>query len=251
MQAVIAAEAPALAFRNLTLGYNRRPAVHHLDLEIPRGALTALVGPNGGGKSTLMKAVAGGLKPLQGRVEAPAKARIAYLPQAAELDRGFPIALYDLVAMGLWREIGAFGGLGRSHKARVDAAIDAVGLAGFEDREIGALSGGQAQRALFARLLLQDAELILLDEPFTAIDAKTEADLLALVRGWRGEGRTVLAAVHDLDMARTAFGDCVLLARELIAHGPARSVLTPENLARAHAMAEAGARDAPVCTRAA
>ena len=108
-----------------------------------------------------------------GRNGTPARA-IAYLPQAAEIDRSFPINVYDLVAMGLWRRVGLFGAIGRKDRGAVEAAIAAVGLTGFEARTIGSLSGGQMQRALFARLLLQDAGIILLDEPFTAIDTKTD-----------------------------------------------------------------------------
>ncbi|MDE0384177.1 MAG: ATP-binding cassette domain-containing protein, partial [Defluviicoccus sp.] len=172
----------ALAFQDLTLGYDRHPAVHRLCGEIAEGSLTAIVGPNGAGKSTVLKGVVGTLRPLEGRVALGGLTRddIAYLPQQSDVDRSFPIAVADLVAMGLWREIGGFAGLRAAHRARVAEAISAVGLDGFEARPIGSLSGGQMQRALFARLLLQDARLVLLDEPFTAIDARTVADLIGV-----------------------------------------------------------------------
>jgi zinc/manganese transport system ATP-binding protein len=245
--------AAALRFENLTLGYDRRPAVHHLDAEIAEGSLTAIVGPNGAGKSTLLKAVAGGLRPLEGRVTLAggATTRVAWLPQLAEIDRSFPISVRELVAMGLWRRIGAFRAPAREDAARLDAALAAVGLDGVDRRLIGALSGGQTQRALFARLLLQDADLILLDEPFTAIDARTAADLMDLVRRWRGEGRTVVAVLHDLDLVRAAFPDTLLLARELIAHGPTPQALSAANLLRARRMIEAHDEAAPVCRRSA
>src|SRR5262245_64531835 len=149
----------ALKFRNLTLGYERHPAVHHLDGAVEEGALMAVVGPNGAGKSTLCKGVVGLLKPLAGRIELGGlKATdIAYLPQAAEIDRTFPINVYDMVAMGLWRRTGLFGGIDGGARASIEQAIAAVGLTGFEDRAIATLSGGQMQRMLFARLLLQDA----------------------------------------------------------------------------------------------
>jgi zinc/manganese transport system ATP-binding protein len=174
----------ALQFRNLTLGYDRHPAVHHLDGAVQRGALMAVVGPNGAGKSTLFKGIVGVIKPLAGRIERAGVAPqdIAYLPQAAEIDRSFPINLYDMVAMGLWHRSGLFGGVNRKARAAVEHAIAAVGLTGFESRTISTLSGGQLQRMLFARLLLQDARVIVLDEPFTAVDAKTSADLFDLVR---------------------------------------------------------------------
>src|SRR5437016_6647253 len=151
----------ALRFRNLTLGYDRHPAVHHLDGAVDSGALMAVVGPNGAGKSTLFKGIVGVIKPLAGRIERgdPNPQDVAYLPQAAEIDRTFPINVYDMVSMGLWRRAGLFGGIGRKARDDVEKAIAAVGLTGFEDRPISTLSGGQMQRTLFARLLLQDARL--------------------------------------------------------------------------------------------
>ena len=242
---------PGIRFENVTLGYDRHPAVHHLDGEIRRGSLTAVVGPNGGGKSTLLKGIAGALKPLGGRIElggVPAR-RVAYLPQAADLDRSFPIGVYDLVAMGLWRSAGLFGGIGRKHRATIEEAIAAVGLTGFETRAVGTLSGGQMQRALFARLLLQDAPIILLDEPFTAIDSKTAADLLDLVRRWHAEERTVVAVLHDLDTVRRVFPETLLLGREPVAWGPTAEALSPENLLAARRMVEAHDPHAAVCAR--
>lgn len=235
-----------IGFRNLTLGYDRHPAVHHLDAVLATGSLTAIVGPNGAGKSTLMRAIAGDLAPLAGRIER-APGRLAWLPQQAEVDRSFPLSVEAFVAMGLWAEIGAFGRVGPQERRRVAEAIAAVGLAGFERRSLAALSGGQMQRVLFARLLLPDAELILLDEPFAAIDARTSADLVALVRRWHGEGRTVVAVLHDLETVRGSFPETLLLAREKVAHGPTAQVLTAENLFRARTMSEAFDESARAC----
>ena len=236
-------------FRNLTLGYDRHPAVHHLDGAVARGALMAVVGPNGAGKSTLFKGIVGMLPPLAGRIDLGGlKHRdIAYLPQAAELDRSFPIDVYDLVAMGLWRQTGLFGRIGAKERDRIHHALAAVGLTGFESRSIGTLSGGQMQRVLFARLLLQDARLIVLDEPFTAIDAKTAADLFNLVRRWHAEERTVIAALHDIELVRANFPDVLLLAREPVAWGTAATVLTPDNLLAARRMCEAFDEAAAEC----
>ncbi|MEM7026587.1 MAG: zinc ABC transporter ATP-binding protein AztA [Pseudomonadota bacterium] len=241
----------ALAFQDLTLGYDRLPAVRDLQAEIAEGSLTAIVGPNGAGKSTLLKGVMGTLAPLQGQVSFGSLTRddIAYLPQQSDIDRSFPLSVVDLVAMGLWREIGSFGWLGREQHARVTAAIAAVGLTGFESRPIGSLSGGQMQRTLFARLLLQDARLVLLDEPFAAIDARTMADLIGVVRRWHGEGRTVLAVLHDVETVRGHFPRTLMLARELVAHGPTEQVLTAENQFRARQMCEACAGSPHVCGR--
>jgi zinc/manganese transport system ATP-binding protein len=238
-----------LRFRDLTLGYDRHPAVHHLNGAVESGALLAVVGPNGAGKSTLFKGVVGALKPLSGRIERNGISQqdIAYLPQVAEIDRSFPINLFDMVAMGLWRQAGLLGGIGRKECDQVEAAIATVGLTGFEDRPIGTLSGGQMQRMLFARLLLQNARLIVLDEPFSAIDAKTAADLLALVHKWHSEQRTVLAAMHDLDLVRANFPETLLLAREPVAWGPTNHVLTPENVLKARRMCEAFDENAEAC----
>ena len=241
----------ALSFHDLTLGYDRTPAVHRLDGEIAAGSLTAVVGPNGAGKSTLLKGVTGTLRPLGGRISyGPFTRRdVAYLPQQSDIDRSFPLTVADLVAMGLWRETGAFGRLRDAHRMRIANAISAVGLTGFESRPIGALSGGQMQRVLFARLLLQDAQLVLLDEPFSAIDARTMADLIGVVHRWHGEGRTVLAVSHDLDTVRAHFPQTLMLARELVAHGPTAQVLTAENRFRARQMCEACADPLHTCGR--
>lgn len=240
---------PAIRLDDLTLGYDRHPAVHHLSGEIAAGSLTAIVGPNGAGKSTLLKGIAGALAPLDGHLTLARGKRLAYLPQSAELDRSFPIHVYDLVAMGLWGKAGIFGRIGFGAKTRIEEAIAAVGLTGFERRPIANLSGGQMQRALFARLLLQDADIILLDEPFTAIDARTTADLLALVQRWHGEARTVVAVLHDIETVRRAFPETLLLAREAVAWGATDDVLTPENQLRARRMVEAFDSHAPACDR--
>jgi zinc/manganese transport system ATP-binding protein len=240
----------AIRFDEVTLGYGRRPAVHHLDGEIPAGSLMAVVGPNGAGKSTLLKGIVGTLKPLEGRIRLTGAASgIAYLPQAAEIDRSFPLHVYDLVAMGLWSRSGLFGGISARDRTQVEEALAAVGLVGFERRPLSTLSGGQMQRALFARLLLQDAPVILLDEPFTAIDAKTTADLLDIVRRWHREARTVVTVLHDIDMVKRAFPQTLLIAREPVAWGDTAEVLSAENLLRARRMVEAYDPHADVCHR--
>lgn len=237
-------------FRDATVGYDRHPAVHHVDATLAAGSSTAVIGPNGAGKSTLLKAIVGLVRPMGGSVEVDgcARRRIAYLPQQAEVDRSFPIEVFDFVAMGLWRRRGAFAGFRRRDDEAVAAAIGAVGLAGFERRTLDTLSGGQFQRVLFARLSLQDAPLVLLDEPFTALDERTIADLMAMVTRWHGEGRTVVAVLHDTDFVRAHFPRALLIARHLVAAGPTARVLTAGNLAAARAMTEAFDDDAPVCS---
>jgi zinc/manganese transport system ATP-binding protein len=237
----------SLTFRDLTLGYNDHPAVHHLNGSVKIGSLTAVVGANGSGKSTLMKGIVGVLKPMAGESLKIPGARIAYLPQQSELDRSFPARVVDLVSMGLWPKRGLLGRYTAEDKASVKRALMAVGLEGFEARPLDTLSGGQLQRALFARVLVQDAEIILLDEPFNAIDARTVTDLIALIKRWHGEKRTVMVVVHDLGLVREHFPETLLLARHPVAWGPTSEALKPENLLRARRFDEAWHDDAPWC----
>jgi zinc/manganese transport system ATP-binding protein len=241
--------AAQLTFDDVTLGYDRHPAVHHLTGVVDAGALLAVVGPNGAGKSTLFRGIVGLLRPLAGSIVMSGfDARtIAYLPQIADIDRSFPISVIDFVSTGLWRATGIFGGIGAAARKTIAQAIATVGLTGFENRGIGTLSGGQMQRLLFARVLLQNARVIVLDEPFNAMDAKTSADLLALVAHWHAEGRTVLAALHDLEMVRAHFPQTLLLAREQVAWGATAQALTSENLLAARRMCEAFDDTAAAC----
>jgi zinc/manganese transport system ATP-binding protein len=241
--------AAQLQFRDVTLGYDRHPAVHHLDGAVAAGALLAIVGPNGAGKSTLFRGLVGILKPLAGSIATgDLNVRdIAYLPQTVDIDRSFPISVYDFVGTGLWRSVGFFGGMGARAREKIGQALAAVGLNGFENRPIGTLSGGQMQRMLFARVLLQDARLIVLDEPFNAIDARTAVDLLDLVRRWHAEKRTVLAALHDMELVRAHFPETLLLARGQVAWGATAEVLTAENLLEARRMCEAFDDSAAAC----
>jgi zinc/manganese transport system ATP-binding protein len=241
--------AAQLTLRDLTLGYDRHPAVHHLSGEVACGALLAVVGPNGAGKSTLFRGLVGILKPLSGSIaRGGLDARdIAYLPQTADIDRSFPITVFDFVGTGLWRATGLFGGIGKVERDKIGRALGAVGLTGFENRVIGTLSGGQLQRLLFARVMLQDARLIVLDEPFNAIDSRTADDLLLLVKRWHTEGRTVLAALHDMELVGSHFPETLLLAREPVAWGFTAQVLTAENLIDARRMCEAFDDSAAAC----
>jgi len=236
----------ALKLVDLTVSYDRHPAVHHLSAEIPAAEMTAIVGPNGAGKSTLLKAMLGLAPRIEGRIECSAR-RIAYLPQQAEVDRSFPISVLDTVLLGRWSRFGGFGAAKHVDIHDAQHAIEAVGLSGFERRPIDTLSVGQFQRVLFARLLLQDADLVLLDEPFAAIDSKTVNDLMAVIQRWRAEQRTVVAVLHDLDQVRRDFPNTILMARELVDAGPTARVLSAENLLRARAMAEAWDEHADAC----
>lgn len=239
----------ALVFLNATIGYDRHPALHHVSASFPAGSMTAVVGPNGAGKSTLLKAAIGHIRPIEGdvRISGCRRNEIAYLPQLAEIDRTFPLPVFDFVAMGLWHRRGAFGGFRRDDDEDVARALAGVGLIGFEQRPLDTLSGGQLQRVLFARLALQDAPLILLDEPFTAVDDRTVGDLMDIVTDWNAEGRTVVAVLHDLDLVRRSFPRTLLLARQVVAEGSTDAVLTTEHLAAARHYIEAWDEAAPYC----
>lgn len=236
---------------DLTAGYDRHPAVHHISARFAPGTLTALVGPNGGGKSTLLKAIMGMLPLMSGHIilNGIAVHDCAYMPQQSEVDREFPLRAIDLVHFGHWRRIGSFGRLTPKLMQLSHDALARVGMSAFAERPVGSLSVGQFQRVLFARIIVQDARLILLDEPFAPIDSKTVSDLAPLLRQWRDEGRTILLVVHDLALAQEFCPDAMLLARECVAFGAAATVLQPSNLQQARLLAESWTESAPQCDR--
>ena len=232
--------AAPISLKNLTVAYDRHAAVHHVSGTFAPGSMTAIVGPNGAGKSTLLKALIGEKAIASGAIDRGglALASVGYLPQVAEIDRTFPLSVADIVLLGAWRQGGAFGRVSRASRERGREALATVGLDGFDARPIGSLSAGQFRRVLFARLLLQDAEVILLDEPFAAIDTRTTDDLLRLIALWHKQSRTVIAVLHDFDQVRAHFPQTLLIARELIAWGDTASAMSAENLLRARAMSE-------------
>lgn len=211
----MSAAAPLLTLENADFGWGGQAVVCGVSGAFRAGTMTAVVGPNGVGKSTLMKGLAGALAPLAGAVRRhdDGRARVAWLPQRADLDLAFPLDVHDLVAMGAWRRTGAWRGLGAAEQARIDAAMVRTGIAALARRRLDTLSGGQLQRALFARLLVQDADLLLLDEPFAAVDTETVHQLCRLLGELNREGRTVIAVLHDREVVRAYFGDTLALAR--------------------------------------
>ena len=233
---------------NLTVSYRQHPALHHISGHFAAGSLTAVIGPNGSGKSTLLKSIMGLLRPEGGQITVGTpRCSIAYLAQLTEIDRSFPMSVRDCVLLGSWSAVGAWGRVPEALLQRVASAITQVGLAGFEQRTVGSLSSGQLQRVLFARLMVQEANLILLDEPFNAMDSRTTAALLRLVHQWHSEGRTVIAVLHDDEQVRQHFAQTVLLARELVAWGDTAQVLTSVHLQRARRLAEAWDDTADIC----
>ena len=239
----------ALCLDRVTLRHGAIEAVTGLTGTFQPGCLTAVVGPNGAGKTTLLRALAGLHPPRSGQISLGGlrPVDIALLPQASRPDRHFPLTCLDVAAQGLFPRLGAFRAASVGQRARVVEALGTVGLDGKDSTPIGALSAGQFQRLLFARLLLQDARLLLLDEPFNAIDAPTTVALLALLRQWHRDGRTVIAVLHDLEMVQRAFPETLLLARHAIAWGPTPSVLTSANRRRARfGLEDWNGIDAPV-----
>jgi zinc/manganese transport system ATP-binding protein len=221
----------AIRLEAVTLAYQKQIAAADITGSFVAGSLTAVVGPNGAGKTTLLRAIAG-LHPLAaGRIDLGglAPADMGFLPQASRLDRSFPISCREVVATGHWRRVGSFRAITAPMLQRAQAALEMVGMGDFSGRPIGAVSAGQFQRMLFARLIVQDAPVLLLDEPFNAVDPATEAELLAIVHRWHREGRTVVAVLHDLDLVQRDFPQVLLMARKALAWGPTATALAPAN----------------------
>jgi zinc/manganese transport system ATP-binding protein len=225
-----------VTLRELTVGYRERVAVEAVSGVFAAGSLTAIIGANGAGKTTLLHAIAGVVAPRRGSIEiagVETPADLAYLPQSDSIDRDFPISVLEFAALGGWARIGALGRVPTELRSRGMNALQAVGLDKLAGRMLGDLSVGQFRRALFARVIVQDAAIVLLDEPFAGVDAVTSDDLLRLMRCWHGEGRTVMVALHNLEQVLAIFPETLLLARKAIAWGETATALTPENLVEA------------------
>lgn len=224
---------PAIRLSRVSLRHGGQEAVRDLSGTFAAGSLTAVAGPNGAGKTTLLRALAGLHPVASGSIgrEGLGAGRIALLPQGSQLDRRFPITCADVVALGAAARAGPFRAMRTAQP--VAAALAQAGLEGAGNRLIGSLSAGQFQRVLFARLIVQDAPVILLDEPFTAIDASTALHLLDLMLSWHQQGRTVIAVLHDLELVRALFPETLVLACRQIAWGATPMALSPANCARA------------------
>ncbi|MCA7000288.1 metal ABC transporter ATP-binding protein [Dickeya solani] len=217
-----------IALHTLMFGYPGQPPLGTLDGCFDSGSLTAIVGANGTGKSTLLKTLAGLLPPLGGHfcMAPQARRQLGYLPQLAEFDRQFPLSVNDLVLMGCVPHCGMFGRISGAWRKKAHDALDTVGMAEFALTHIGTLSGGQLQRVLFARLLVMQSPVILLDEPFTGIDAQTTRTLLTVIRQLHQEGRTILTVLHDLEQVETHFPRVLMLRPEGHRWGDCREVLS-------------------------
>jgi manganese/zinc/iron transport system ATP- binding protein len=236
-----ARDIPALELAHMTVSYGARPVLWDVDAAFPAGAMSAVVGPNGSGKSTLLRAALGlvpadaGRATVLGQPARQAIRRVAYVPQREAVDWDFPITVREVVEMGRYPSAGWIRRLGRDDRRVVDEALERVGMTSFARRQIGQLSGGQRQRVFVARALAQQAELLVLDEPFAGIDARTEATLLRLLAELRDrEGRSVVMVHHDLQTVREAVDWVLLLNVRAVASGPVATTMTRDNLRRTY-----------------
>ncbi|TVQ35865.1 MAG: metal ABC transporter ATP-binding protein [Geminicoccaceae bacterium] len=230
----------ALHVEDLTVTYGGTPALWDIDLDIPPGVMCAIVGPNGAGKSTLLKAALGLVRPVAGHVRflgRPVRAMrglIGYVPQRHSVDWDFPTSVLDVVAMGLYRRIGWFRRPGAADLERALAALAEVGMQDYAQRQISQLSGGQQQRVFIARALVQNAPILILDEPLAGVDAATEEIIINLLKRLRDERRTVIVVHHDLTTVQSYFDWLVMLNVRIVAQGPMAAVYTPDNLRTAY-----------------
>jgi len=225
----------SIDIQNLSVKYPQHSVISGLFCHFEAPSLWAITGPNGAGKSTLLKTLLGLQKFSSGKItfHGLCPCDVAYLSQQNQLDRRFPLTVRDTIAMGLFREVGIFRCYTKAQRGKMQEALDQVGLSSFAKTPLQALSGGQFQRVLFARLILQNAPIIFLDEPFTGVDGQTIVDLMNLIRTWEKEGRLVVAVLHDLDLVRDYFHNVLLLARHFYKAGPIKDVLNRENMRKA------------------
>ncbi len=232
--------ADAISVTELTVDYDGVTAIEDVGFTVSAEKLTAIVGPNGAGKSTLIKALLGLIPTRTGSIScfgtSPKQYRknISYVPQRAQIDWEFPASVFDVVAMGLYSELGLLRYFSSEHKDRVQSALTDVDMADFAARQISQLSGGQQQRVFLARSIVQDAELILLDEPFGGIDAKSEAVIVDILRRQKQNGKSIVAVHHDLSTVKDYFDDVILLNKTVTAFGPVDDVFTKSNVEKTY-----------------
>ncbi len=226
---------PVLDVSGLTVFLGSVKVIDGVSFSLQRGDSVAVVGPNGAGKSTLFRAVSGVLAYQSGTItvygsEPVGHICIAYVPQATSVDWSFPVTVFDVVMMGRTGKIGLFRQPKRKDKNLVRQCLSMVDMTDLADRQIGMLSGGQRQRVFLARAIAQEAEIVLLDEPFTGLDVKSQNDIFAILRSLVSRGITVLVSTHDLETASERFSRIMLLNRKLIGFGGKAEMLTPELL---------------------
>ncbi len=230
---------PVLELKGVTVRYNEITVLEDISFSLNKGDFVALVGPNGAGKSTLFKVIAGLIRPQQGEVNVygsePGKhICIAYIPQRSEVDWNFPATVADVVMMGRIAKLGPLIWPRKKDWELVHGALEIVGLADIAHRSIRELSGGQLQKAFIARALAQEAELMLLDEPFNGLDAPSQEEILQVLKGLNQREVTIIIATHDLEMASQHFKLVMLLNRRLLGFGCPEAIFTPELLKQAY-----------------
>lgn len=231
----------AIDVRSVSVSYGAVPALDDVSLEVQAGRVTGLIGMNGSGKSTLFKSVVGLVRPQRGTVtlegltptEARRRGKVGYVPQSEAVDWAFPVSVRDVVMMGRYGHQGILRRASTADRAAVDEALARVELTDLADRQIGQLSGGQRKRAFVARGIAQNADILLLDEPFAGVDKRSEATIVRLLRELADDGRTILVSTHDLHALPEVADEAVLLMRRVLFHGSVKEALRPENLARA------------------
>ncbi len=228
--------ANAIEVRDLTVAYRESPVLWDIDLDVPSGALMAIVGPNGAGKTTLIQTILSLVKPAAGQIRVLGQpyrsvaSSVGYVPQRGSVDWDFPTSAMDVVMMGLYGRLGWVRRPGRSERMEAMAALDQVGMAELAHRQISQLSGGQQQRVFLARALVQDARIYLMDEPLQGVDATTERTIIELLRTLQSLGKTVMVVHHDLQTVSSYFDEVLLLNVRRIASGPVSEVFTEANL---------------------
>ena len=225
-------ENSVISVSDLTVYYDGNLALDKVSVDIQAGERVAVIGPNGAGKSTLMKAIMGLLQARTGTVSVTDPQRLGYVPQHEAVNWDFPVAVRDVVMMGQTRRIGWFRRPGQGHWQNVDAALARVGMVEFSGRQVGELSGGQRRRVFIARTLAQSADVLILDEPFSGVDASAQAEIMAVLDRLHADGLTIVLCTHDLGLAFNRFDKVLALNRHRIAYGPPDEVYTPQVLSQ-------------------
>ncbi len=230
----------ALETHDLTVTYHKRPVLYGVDVAVEEGSLVGIIGPNGAGKSTLIKSIMGVVSISGGWVKVFGKPlkenllKVGYVPQRESVDWDFPVTVMDVALMGTYGKLGLFGRIGKKEKKIASEALDKVGMLPYANRQIGNLSGGQQQRVFLARALAQDSDLYLMDEPFTGVDAATEAAIIALLKEMREKGKTVMVVHHDLQTVRDYFDHLLLINMRLVAYGKTEEMYNAQLLQKTY-----------------
>lgn len=228
-----------LELKNLTVAYDDAPVFENLSIKFTPGKITGIIGANGAGKSTMLKAALGLINSKSGNVTyqtkplKKCKAQIAYVEQRKQLDLNFPISVFEVVLSGCYPRLGLFNDPKKQDKKRVWQALEDVGLTDLAKRQIGELSGGQLQRVFVARAIVQDAQVIILDEPFVGIDLKSEQEIMGILQEWKAQNKTIIIVHHDLTRVYEYFDELVIVKQGILAHGPVKQVYTRDNISQA------------------